>query len=73
MFNLYEAWFATAGSRCKDDDDRELDILEFYKYFSMVLCQLSATAFYNLTSAIWNPWQLLNFFQMLIIAPVISA
>ena len=38
----------------------------------MVLCQINTTAFYQMTSAIWNPWHLMDFFKMVVIAPVIS-
>lgn len=39
----------------------------------MFLCQINATAFYQLTSAVANPWQILDFFKMLCISIVISA
>ena len=35
-----------SGSRAKPWDDRELDVLEGFKFISFVLCSISQTAFY---------------------------
>ena len=35
-----------AGTRAKPWDDRELDVLEGFKFLSFVLCTISQTAFY---------------------------
>lgn len=67
------------GTRCRSatksyrEDNRELDVLEFWKYVCLFLCQINATAFYQLTASIANPWQILDFFKMLCISIVISA
>lgn len=60
-------------SRCKPGDHRELDALEAFKYISMFLCQINATAFYLCSSSVWNPWKILDFFKSIPIALVISA
>jgi hypothetical protein len=45
-----------------DADDHELDCIEPLKFWCMFLCQINATAFYLMTSSIWNPWKILDFF-----------
>ena len=60
-------------SRCRPWDNRELDVLEGFKYISMFLIVLNYTAFYQMTAPIWDPWQILDFFQSMSIAIVISS
>lgn len=61
------------SSRCKPWDNRELDILEGYKYMSTILTMINATAFYFMTTSVQDPWVLLSFFKMIAIAFTISA
>lgn len=73
---VIEALFSTrckSATRYSREDNRELDVLEFWKYVCVFLCQINATAFYQLTAAVANPWQILDFFKMLCISIVISA
>jgi len=76
MPKVLEALF---GTRCQPaigysrEDNRELDVLEFWKYVCMFMCQINATAFFELSASIANPWQILDFFKVLSIAIVISA
>jgi hypothetical protein len=61
------------SSRCKPWDNRELDCLEGFKYISMFLIILNYTAFYLMTAPLWDPWQVLDFFQSISLGIVISS
>jgi len=51
------------ATRCKAEDDRELDVLEGFKFLSFVLLQLTGTAFFLMTGPIQNVWKLLDLFS----------
>ena len=72
-FSLRAVVQTMTQSRCKSWDHPELNCLEAYKYISMFLCQINATAFYLLSAPVENPWQVLNFFKMITISVVVSA
>lgn len=72
-FTLAYCYQQMVKSRCKDGDHWELDALEGYKYISMALCQLNATAFFLTSSAVVNPWAILDFFKSIPLAVVISS
>jgi len=60
-------------SRCKPWDDRELDLLEGFKVISMTLLIFNYTAFFQMSASIWNPWEILDMFDMWSIGVVVSA
>lgn len=62
-FSLMNAFKEMGTTRCKPEDDRELDVLEGFKFLSFVLLQLTGTAFFLMTGPIQNVWKLLDLFS----------
>ena len=62
------------STRCKSDQDhRELDVLEAFKFMSFVLLQFTGTAFFLMTGPIENVWKLLDLFSQFIFSCVVGA
>lgn len=59
-------------TRCREWDDRELDILEAFKGMSFVMLQIMATAFFLISSSTINTWKILDFFQQIPFTVVVS-
>ena len=61
------------NSRCSPWDDRELDILEGFKFISFVFLQLmSTTLFFNGAPQL-NIWKMLDFLQQIFFTVIISS
>jgi hypothetical protein len=72
-FSIMNAFEEMGASRCKAEDDRELDVLEGFKFLSFVLLQLTGTAFFLMTGPVQNVWKLLDLFSQFIFSCVVGA
>jgi len=72
-FSILRSWESLSSTRCKLWDDRELDIVEGFKFFSFFLGQLCITAQFLMCTQTINPWMIERFFQELIFTIVISS
>jgi hypothetical protein len=72
-FSIMNAFKEMGTTRCKAEDDRELDVLEGFKFLSFVLLQLTGTAFFLMTGPVQNVWKLLDLFSQFIFSCVVGA
>jgi len=55
-FGIVEAWKSLVDTKCRPWDDRELDTIEGFKFFSYFLGQLCLTAEFLMCTQTLNPW-----------------
>lgn len=72
IFNIKEVYKGLTASKCKPDDNRELDTIEFYKLMGFFFTQLNATANFGPSSAVINPWSPMSFYHRLDNTPILS-
>ena len=72
-FAAKRSWESLSSTKCKLWDDRELDVIEGFKFFSFFLGQLCITAQFLMCTQTINPWMIERFFQELIFTIVISS
>jgi len=72
-FSLSRCWDSLASSRCKLWDNRELDLIEGFKFFCFFLAQLCLTAQFLMCTQTINPWTIEKFFQEVAFTIVISS
>jgi len=61
-FSIASSWRTLVDSKCKPWDDRELDVLEGFKFISYFLGQLCLTAEFLMCTQTLNPWMIERFF-----------
>lgn len=72
-FSIVRAWKALSESKCKRWDDKELDVIEGFKFFSFFLGQLCLTAEFLMCTQTINPWMIQRFFEELLFTIVVSS
>ena len=72
-FSIVRAWSALSESKCKKWDDKELDVIEGFKFFSFFLGQLCLTAEFLMCTQTINPWMIQRFFEELLFTIVVSS
>jgi len=71
-FSLTSCGAYLTESKCKDDDNRELDLFEFYKFINMVLVVLTEASFFLALYGVANPWIVMHFFKMFLFGITLS-
>lgn len=71
-FSFINAFKTLTKTRCKEWDNRELDIIESFKFMTTVMTLVLGTSFFLMSGATYNTWKLLDFFQLLFFAFVVS-
>jgi hypothetical protein len=71
--SLGQAWNCLVSSRCKHWDDRELDIIEGFKFFSFFLGNLCITSEYQMFCQTVNTWVMNDFFKEWMFTAICSA
>ena len=72
-FSAIRSWGSLSSTKCKLWDDRELDLIEGFKFFSFFLGQLCITAQFLMCTQTINPWMIERFFKEWIFTIVISS
>ena len=62
-FSWIEAFRELRSTKCKPWDDRELDVLEAFKFISFALIQITGTSLFLTSAATVNTWKMLDFFS----------
>ena len=53
-FSIISAYKNLTNTRCKEWDNRELDIIEAFKYITSLMVLIYATSFYALSGPLYN-------------------
>ena len=72
-FSIQKSWHSLYSSKCKLWDDKELDVIEGFKFFSYALGQFCLTSQFLMCTQTINPWMIERFFQQYIFAIVIDS
>uniref|UniRef100_A0A7S3IWR1 Acyltransferase 3 domain-containing protein n=1 Tax=Strombidium inclinatum TaxID=197538 RepID=A0A7S3IWR1_9SPIT len=72
-FSLTHAYDYLAGSRCRPWDDRELDVLDGYKFFSFVLISIAQTSYMLAYTSVIDLLQLFALLRMVSVAQFLAS
>lgn len=72
MLSWISAYSELHETRCHEWDDRELDVLEGFKFIGFVMLQLMSTTLFFNGAPQYNIWKMLDFLQQMFFTVIIS-